>query len=67
MVSERKWMIYYPYSTLLQVVKNTKGGFDEIQSIMDNIGILRGDINIKSLQWNWNQSPSYFLNVEDAY
>ena len=67
LVSERKFMIYYPYSALLQVVKNTKGGFDEINLIMDNMRFPRGDIDIKSLQWNWNQSPSYFLNMEDAY
>lgn len=64
---EYKWIIYYPYAPLLQVINRTKGGINAIKLYMENIGFPKGDIEIKSLDWDWNHPPSYFLNLKDAY
>lgn len=64
---EYPWIIYYPYNTLLKVIQNTKGGLEKLKFDLDEIGFIKGPIHVKSLQWDWNHPPNYFLNIEDAY
>lgn len=62
LVTEYKWAMYYPYSPLLQLIINA-GGLDKVRNHFEEIVISKGEIHVKSLQWNWNQWPSYFLNI----
>ena len=63
--SEYKWMIFFPYATLLHVIQEV--GIEKIRSYLEDLDFPNGNISIRSLQWNWNQPHTYFLNMKDAY